>query len=139
MRQGGGEALPDVDCVAREAGVSRFHFTRLFKAVFGVTPRECRAQAQLDRAKQLLVVERRSVTETCMASGFSSLGSFSGGFTRRVGVAPSVFQRKFAADPAGPDAPGELPRELTPGCLMLMAGWPEQKSKSEEAGASASC
>jgi len=48
--------------------------------------------ARLDRAKQLLL-EGASVTETCMELGFSSVGSFSGLFARRVGVAPSAYRR----------------------------------------------
>ena len=111
------EPAMSVAAVARGAGVSRFHFIRLFKGVFGETPRQCRARARLERAKRLLVVERRPVTEVCMAVGCSSVGSFSAGFARRTGAAPSDFQRRHRPDPG---TPGELPRTLTPGCLTLM-------------------
>src|SRR4051812_36860304 len=115
------EGQPNVDHIARAAGVSRFYFTRLFKAVFGETPRQCRSHARLEQAKRLLVVRRMPVTDVCMAVGFSSLGSFSDGFCRRVGVPPSVYQKNHHVDPGVPDM---LPRVLTPGCLTLMAGWP---------------
>jgi AraC-like DNA-binding protein len=111
------EPAMSVAAVAKKAGVSRFHFIRLFKGVFGETPRQCRARARLERAKRLLVVERRPVTEVCMAVGCSSVGSFSAAFARRTGVAPSDFQRRHRPDAA---APGELPRTLAPDCLSLM-------------------
>ena len=80
--------------VARRAGISRFHFIRQFDAVFGETPHQFRTRARLDRAKQLLL-DGASVTDTCMELGFSSLGSFSGLFARRVGVSPSAFRRRL--------------------------------------------
>jgi AraC-like DNA-binding protein len=43
-----------VEDVARTAGVSRFHFIRLFDAMFGETPHQFRMSARLDRAKHLL-------------------------------------------------------------------------------------
>jgi transcriptional regulator GlxA family with amidase domain len=81
-----------VSQVARSAGISPFHFIRQFDALFGETPHQFRTRARLDRAKQLLRTGA-SVTETCMELGFSSVGSFSGLFARRVGVTPSAFRR----------------------------------------------
>ena len=78
--------------VARGAGISPFHFIRQFDALFGETPHQFRTRARLDRAKALLRTGA-SVTETCMELGFSSVGSFSGLFARRVGVAPSAYRR----------------------------------------------
>jgi AraC-like DNA-binding protein len=83
-----------VSAVARATGFSRFHFIRLFKAVFGETPHQYRSRAQIEQAKHLLILTDWSVTEVCMALGFSSLGSFSALFSRRVGMSPSAFQRR---------------------------------------------
>src|SRR5262249_16931231 len=111
-------ALP-VSAVARRSGLTRFHFIRLFKAMFGETPHQYRSRAQVERAKHLLIVSGLSVTDVCMAVGFSSLGSFSALFSRRVGMSPSEFQRKH--QPAS--APQQqLPAGLIPGCLSLMSG-----------------
>jgi len=85
------DARPLVD-IARAVGISPFHFIRQFDAVFGETPHQFRTRARLDRAKQLLA-GGASVTETCMEVGFSSLGSFSQLFARRVGVSPSAYHR----------------------------------------------
>jgi AraC-like DNA-binding protein len=105
--------------VARAAGFTHFHFIRLFKAVFGETPHQYRARAQIEKAKELLVLTHYTVTDVCMAVGFSSLGSFSALFSRRVGMPPSVFQRRHRAK-ATRDKP--LPADVFPGCLTLMAG-----------------
>jgi len=78
--------------VARRAGISPFHFIRQFDALFGETPHQFRIRARLDRAKQLLA-SGESVTDTCMEVGFSSVGSFSGLFARRIGVAPSAYRQ----------------------------------------------
>ena len=106
-----------VDVVARAAGVSRFHFIRLFRAMFGETPHQFRIRARLDRAKHLLAISDYSVTDVCMEVGFASLGSFSDLFARRVGVPPSVYRQRVRSIMT---APRSLPAELTPGCLTLM-------------------
>lgn len=98
--------------------MSPFQFIRQFHATFGETPHQFRIHARLDEAKRLLAVSDYSVTDVCMEVGFSSLGSFSDLFARRVGVAPSAYRRQLRSVMA---VPGVLPRELTPGCLSLMA------------------
>jgi AraC-like DNA-binding protein len=80
--------------IARDVGISQYHFIRQFDAVFGETPHQYRTRARLDRAKQLLA-DGASVTEACMRVGFSSVGSFSQLFARRVGVAPSAYRRRL--------------------------------------------
>src|SRR4051812_28331634 len=45
---------PSVAAVAREVGVSPFHFIRVFDRVFGVTPHQYRVAARIDRARVLL-------------------------------------------------------------------------------------
>lgn len=107
--------------VARAAGLSPYHFIRLFKAVFGETPHRCRVQARLARAKYLLTMGDYSVTRVCMEVGFSSLGSFSMLFLRRVGLSPSAYKRKMR--PLA-HRPGQLPRQLVPGCFDLMGAFP---------------
>jgi len=106
---------------AREAALSPYHFIRTFKAVFGETPRQVRIDARIEQARRMLALEAASVTDICNAVGFSSLGSFSHLFTRRVGVAPSAYRQNARSLV---QAPGLLPPQLYPGCLSLMAYWP---------------
>jgi AraC-like DNA-binding protein len=103
--------------VARSSGMSPFHFSRSFGAVFGVSPHQARIAARLDRAKELLARGQLSVTEVCLEVGFESLGSFSTLFARRVGESPSRYRRRVRAQVT---VPGALPAQAFPGCLTLM-------------------
>ena len=104
--------------VARAASMSPFHFIRQFEAVFGATPHQFRIQTRLDRAKRLLALSDYSVTDVCLEVGFSSLGSFSDLFARRVGAPPSVYRRRVRTSVLLPE---DWRRSVTPGCLSLMA------------------
>jgi len=106
-----------IDDVAREAAMSPFHFIRQFNALFGDTPHQYRIQTRLDRAKLLLARGDQSVTDVCMDVGFSSLGSFSDLFARRIGMPPSAYQRRARTMVT---VPGTVPADLFPGCLTLM-------------------
>jgi len=108
--------------IAREAGLSPYHFIRSYKAVFGETPHQVRIAARLELAKRLLMAGEQSVTDVCSEVGFSSLGTFSGLFARRVGVPPSLYRARMRPMI---QVPGVVPRSLTPGCFSLMFGWPE--------------
>lgn len=123
------DARPSVNEIARRAGFAPHHFIRLFSAVFGETPHQYRSLAQIERAKHLLILTDLSVTEICLEVGFSSLGSFSTLFTRRIGMSPSAWRRRHGS------ASGllrEMPPELIPGCLTLMGGFPPEKAISEK-------
>ena len=117
------EALQDVDAkvtvaaLARVSRLSRSQFIARYRTVFGDTPHQTRIRARLERAKWLLATSEHTVTEICMAVGFSSLGSFSALFTARVGETPSAYRRRMRPLVR---VPGRVPRQLTPGCLTLM-------------------
>ena len=119
------EPAPTIAQLAREVGISQFHFIRQFEAVFGLTPRQYRIQARLERAKRLLAAGHGTVTDVCMEVGFSSLGSFSTLFTKRFGETPSSYRRRLGAVAGTPAA---AVRELEPGCLTLMASLPSSSS-----------
>lgn len=100
--------------IARGAGISRFHFIRLFDHAFGTTPHRCRVDSRLARAKVLLA-RGTSVTEACFETGFASLGSFSTLFARRVGETPSAYRRRVRIV-------GAVPIDLRGiGCFGLLA------------------
>jgi len=107
-----------IEQVARDAGISPFHFIRQFTALFGTTPHQFRIQARIDRTKYLLALGEDSVTDICLDVGASSLGSFSALFARRVGMPPSAYRRQARAMIVVPGVP---PPALFPGCLGLMA------------------
>jgi AraC-like DNA-binding protein len=89
----------DVPTLARIAHVSEAHFIRTFKATFGETPNRYLQRRRVERALVLLRATEQSVTDICMAVGFSSLGTFSRVFTEVVGEPPSTYRRR------GPLAP----------------------------------
>ena len=115
------DPAPSIRDIVRAARMSPFHFIRQFEALFGTTPHQFRIQSRLHQAKLLLAAGHHSVTEVCMEVGFSSLGSFSDLFTRRVGTAPSLYQRRARVMVP---VPGAFPLALFPGCLSLMACLP---------------
>ena len=114
----------DLEVMARAAGLSKFHFHRLFAATYGVTPAAYVSQRRVERAQDLLRATTLGVTEVCHAVGFTSLGSFSSRFKEITGETPTQFQRRWGAD---------APR--IPGCYVLMWGLAERAaagSASEE-------
>ena len=124
-----GEEARPLREIARETGISPFHFIRQFEALFGVTPHQMRIRARLDLAKVLLAAGEKSVTEVCMEVGMSSLGSFSDLFLRRVGVAPSAYQLRARSMIV---VPGMLPETLFPGCLSMMGQLPASAFRNFE-------
>jgi AraC-like DNA-binding protein len=83
----------DITALARIALVSEAHFIRTFRAVFGETPHRYLQRRRVERAMFLLRETDRSITDICMAVGFSSLGTFSRMFRGVVGMTPSQFRR----------------------------------------------
>jgi AraC-like DNA-binding protein len=117
--------------LAAQAGVSQFHFIRQFEAVFGTTPHQLRIKERIERAKNMLL-DDRAVTDVCMDVGFSSLGSFSSSFARRVGMSPSDYRRR--ARRVVVQVPAQL---LAPGCLSLLAFLPAEAFRNFGEAASA--
>jgi AraC-like DNA-binding protein len=74
--------------LARVAGVSPFHFQRLFKEFFGQSPNEHQRRMRLCAARDL-ILNGMSVTEACFEVGFQSPSSFSRFYKREFGVPPA--------------------------------------------------
>ena len=83
-----------VEDIARRALMSAAHFSRLFRAAYGETPYTYLMTRRVERAKALLRAGEMSVTDVCMAVGFSSLGTFSTRFTQIVGESPRTYARR---------------------------------------------
>jgi AraC-like DNA-binding protein len=90
----------DVPTLAAIAHVSPAHFIRTFRATFGETPHRYLQRRRVERAMFLLRTTDRSVTDVCMAVGFSSLGTFSRVFRDVVGESPSAHRRRGPLPPA---------------------------------------
>ncbi len=75
--------------MAREVGMSTYHFARVFAELEGQPPHRFLTELRLAEATARLRAGA-SVTETCFAVGFGSLSHFSTTFKRRFGARPSV-------------------------------------------------
>lgn len=79
--------------LARYAGYSPFHFTRIFKKRTGLTPLYYVSSIRLQKAKDLLLRTHLSVRDIALEIGHQSLGTFTTRFTERVGVTPAQFRK----------------------------------------------
>ena len=112
----------DLSYISDEACFSKFHFTRLFKAIYAKTPHQYLTWVRIEKALQLLR-EDKSVSETCFLVGFDSLTSFSGLFKRNVGISPSSYQAQMQQLKL---AIKKSPVSFVPSCFALQHGWLEE-------------
>lgn len=82
----------DLERIAAEAGLSPFHFLRLFSRTLGVTPHQYLLRSRLRHAARLLT-DGKSVTDIAYDVGFNDLSNFVRTFHRAAGVSPRHFQR----------------------------------------------
>jgi AraC-like DNA-binding protein len=84
----------NVPAMARAALMSPSLFSRRFREAYGETPYAYLQARRVERAMGLLREGGMSVTDVCIAVGFTSLGSFSSTFTRLVGEPPSAYKAR---------------------------------------------
>ena len=85
------DELPGLAALAKTAGMSRFHFHRVFKAVTGVTPKAYADAQRAERVRSALG-RRGSVTEAIYDAGFNSSGRFYAASTGLLGMTPRDFR-----------------------------------------------
>ena len=83
----------DLDAIAAAGFLSKFHFIRSFKSLYGTTPHQYLITVRIKHAKHLLQ-NNTSITAVCMAVGFESVTSFTGLFKKVTGATPAAYQRK---------------------------------------------
>ena len=82
--------------VAREVGLSPFHFLRSFQRAIGITPHQYLVRTRLTRAITLLADTTMPVTEAAYEAGWADLSNFIRTFRRDVGCSPREFRRNGA-------------------------------------------
>jgi AraC-like DNA-binding protein len=112
-----------VEDMASAAGLSRAHFTREFRRVFGESPHAYLLTRRLERAATLLRDTDRQIADICLSVGLTSLGSFTTSFTRTFGVPPAAYRARF---------PPAADRALVPGCYVRAYGRPQRRTFRED-------
>lgn len=79
--------------VARVANLSPYHFIKVFKTHTGKTPYEYLVGLKIEKARKLLSIGDRTITEVCFTCGFSNTSHFTKTFKKMVGVSPSVYRK----------------------------------------------
>ncbi|MEM7238881.1 MAG: AraC family transcriptional regulator [Pseudomonadota bacterium] len=82
-----------MDQLARNVGLSRPHFFKLFKMQMGITPNLYLNTLRAEQAIGDLMSTRKSVTDIGLDLGFSSQASFTRFFTSNVGISPTDYRR----------------------------------------------
>jgi AraC-like DNA-binding protein len=83
----------EFDAIAREAGLSRPHFYKLFRTQTGVTPHLYVNTLLMERALDSLVATEASMADIGFDLGFSSQSAFTHFFANNVGMAPTDYRR----------------------------------------------
>jgi len=99
-----------LEALAQAAGVSFWHFLRIFRATVGETPKEYIRRRRLTRAATALLETRRSVLDIALEAGFESNEAFTRAFRMQFDQAPRDF-RSAGLRPAFPRAKREISAE----------------------------
>ena len=76
------------------ANLSRYHFSRLFKAETGVSPYDYLLGMKMDMARHLLTTTDQRVNEIAYSLGYQSGMGFTMAFTKREGMAPGEYRKR---------------------------------------------
>lgn len=81
-----------LDQICLQAGLSKYHFIRLFKNTFGISPYQYLKRKLLELAKKDLI-SGKTPSEVYAIYGFSDVAAFSKGFKQQFGIAPSKMNK----------------------------------------------
>jgi AraC-like DNA-binding protein len=93
--------------LAREACMSRFHFSRRFREVTGQSPYKYLCNVRLERAAEMLRRGHHGVTEVALSVGCADPGRFARMFRERFGTTPSRWAEEHRARVSFSRASGE--------------------------------
>jgi AraC family transcriptional regulator of adaptative response/methylated-DNA-[protein]-cysteine methyltransferase len=93
----GADETPRLAVLAKRAGLSPYHFHRVFKALTGVTPRSYAAAHRTTRVRDELHDKSKTVTQAIYDAGFNSGGRFYETSDHRLGMTPTDFRAGGAA------------------------------------------
>ena len=79
--------------LARESGLSAYHFLRTFERCTGVTPHQYVLRTRLRQAATQLVTESRKVIDVALDSGFGDVSNFNRAFRTEFGMSPRSYRQ----------------------------------------------
>ena len=82
-----------IDELASEAGLSRFHFSRVFRSKLGLTPHQFLLRARMKHAAKLLKTTDLSIAQIVSACGYTHAGHFAAAFAKLTGKTPAAYRR----------------------------------------------
>ncbi len=88
----------DLEDAADQAGISPFHFLRLFSDVLGVTPHQYLVRSRLRHAARRLADDDSPITDIAYDVGFGDLSNFVRTFHRAAGASPLRFRQASRGD-----------------------------------------
>ncbi len=80
-----------LDQLSRESGISKFHFSRLFKNCFHRSPLELQELLRMQKAQKMMLTKEMRITDIAFCLGYSDLAAFSNQFKKHFGRPPSSF------------------------------------------------
>lgn len=80
---------PTIGQMAAAACLDKFHFLKLYKSRYGITPHQYLVRLKLQHSRELLLTGKYSIFEACSLAGFESQGTFTNLFKRHYGQLPS--------------------------------------------------
>jgi AraC family transcriptional regulator len=83
-----------LEMLAASAGLSPFHFARLFKKSLGLAPHQYLIRCRLERARELLLTDHASIADVAVEVGFCDQSHLAAHFKRLYGVTPRAFVRR---------------------------------------------
>lgn len=87
------QSIISLASLAQEAGYSRGHFLKMFRASTGVTPHQYVLKRRVDHARFLLKQRELSIIDIAADCGFSSQAHLTQVFGQHIGVTPAEYRR----------------------------------------------
>ncbi len=84
----------DLEGICRETGMSKFHFLRVFRSFYGITPYQYLSAVRMEKAADLLQHTNASIAEIADGLGFEYPNSFIKAFRKTYKVAPLQYRRQ---------------------------------------------
>jgi AraC-like DNA-binding protein len=82
----------ELETIASSAFMSRFHFIRIFKKVYGLSPRQYLRDLRINKGKEL-IKQGLNISQVCVEVGYDSLPTFSTAFKKATGYSPKEYQQ----------------------------------------------